>query len=229
MKWHPFATVFPMLSDSELEVLADDIRVNGLRNPIIVDAQDRIIDGRNRSAACILANVKPVTEVFTGDTQGILRLVTSLNANRRHLTESQRAMAAAQLAQLASSNIDGECRNSDTSKPITQLQAAELLNVSRESVNVAAKINRTAPEIASDVTAGKVSVNKAAKVAKLAPAEQQKARAAGYKETRIDPPSCAMKYAEQAVTILSRIREDDEQRRAAFDYVSNWVEKHFPA
>ena len=33
-KVHPAADVFPMMSDEELEALGDDIKKNGLRQPI---------------------------------------------------------------------------------------------------------------------------------------------------------------------------------------------------
>jgi DNA-binding Lrp family transcriptional regulator len=100
MRPHPFADLFPMLPDDELRRLADDIKASGLRQPIIVDKQDRIIDGRNRQAACELAGVTPTYEPFTGNDNEILKLVVSLNIHRRHLTESQRAMVAASVANL---------------------------------------------------------------------------------------------------------------------------------
>ena len=34
MEWHPAANIFPMMSDDEVQALADDIRENGQRVPI---------------------------------------------------------------------------------------------------------------------------------------------------------------------------------------------------
>jgi ParB-like chromosome segregation protein Spo0J len=34
---HPYADAFPMMSDDALDALADDIKANGLRHPIIRD------------------------------------------------------------------------------------------------------------------------------------------------------------------------------------------------
>ena len=51
---HPLAECFPMLSDSELQELADDIKANGLRQKIMMH-ESQILDGRNRYAACRIA------------------------------------------------------------------------------------------------------------------------------------------------------------------------------
>lgn len=235
MNWHPYAKLFPMLPDEQIELLADDIRANGQRNPIIVDTHERIIDGRNRSAACLLAGKTPIVEVFAGNDRQILTLVCSLNIHRRHLSDSQRELIAAEIANMpahVTAARPGKCHDapSGASSAVTQDEAAGLMNVKKRSVQRAAKVIASAvPEIQEDVRSGKVKVATAEKVARLAPAEQQKARASGYKDTPVDPPACAMKYAEQAVTILSRIRDDDDERLAAFNHVSDWLVEHFQA
>ena len=56
---HPVAALFPMLAGDELEELAADIKARGLLQPIVLDAEGRILDGRNRLAACKIAGVEP--------------------------------------------------------------------------------------------------------------------------------------------------------------------------
>jgi hypothetical protein len=55
---HPAADRFPLLSESELKELAEDIRKNGLQCPIVIRHQendsDQLIDGRNRLDALAL-------------------------------------------------------------------------------------------------------------------------------------------------------------------------------
>ena len=65
---HPYADKFPMLPEPELAELAESIRANGLRNPIVLTPDGLILDGRNRAAACERVGVDPDTtdwEVIT--------------------------------------------------------------------------------------------------------------------------------------------------------------------
>src|ERR1041385_5743384 len=95
LEFHPIASLFPMMDDDELAELADDIRDQGQREPIILH-EGKILDGRNRYLACERAAVEPIVENFSGDDP--LAFVVSLNLIRRHLSESQRAMVAAKIA-----------------------------------------------------------------------------------------------------------------------------------
>ena len=51
MKVHPDTEIFPMLSDEELDEMAEGIKADGLQQPIIVK-DDVLINGRNRREAC---------------------------------------------------------------------------------------------------------------------------------------------------------------------------------
>lgn len=90
---HPAADLFPLLPDDELRDLADDIAANGLHEPVWLHPDGRILDGRNRYKACELAGVEPTFRTWNGDGSPVI-FVVSLNLKRRHLTSSQRAMAA---------------------------------------------------------------------------------------------------------------------------------------
>jgi len=52
-RWHPIAQIFPLMTDADLRDLAEDIRENGLQNPIVVN-DGQLLDGRNRALACAL-------------------------------------------------------------------------------------------------------------------------------------------------------------------------------
>ena len=67
----------------------------------------------------------------------IYDLVLSLNLHRRHLSESQRAMVAANIATLGQGGDRKSDQTANLRFEITQPQAAEKLNVSRRSVNTA--------------------------------------------------------------------------------------------
>lgn len=90
----------------------------------------------------------------------------SLNLKRRHLTESQRAMIAAGLANLSNGQKASSANLQST--PVTQPEAAAMLQVSPRSVATAAKVEREAPEeVTQAVKAGAMSLNLAAQVAEL--------------------------------------------------------------
>ena len=90
---HPYADKFPMLPEPELAELAESIRANGLRNPIVLTPDGLILDGRNRAAACERVGVAPTTTVYEGD--DLAEYVIDANSSRRHMTTGARAMATA--------------------------------------------------------------------------------------------------------------------------------------
>jgi hypothetical protein len=181
---HPAADVFPMLDDAALRELADDIRENGLRDSITriwVDAgagngtlKPQILDGRNRFRACEIANVLPQFVDYEGADP--VAFVVSKNLRRRHLSPSQKAMAAADLAQLANgTNQHARREGSSRDEPsFTREEAAELLDVSPASIDRAQVVKKHGvPELADAVRAGAVPVKVAADLARH-PEEEQR-------------------------------------------------------
>jgi ParB-like chromosome segregation protein Spo0J len=144
-KYHPIADVFPLMSDAEIADLAEDIRVNGLTLPVIL-FQGKILDGRNRYLACQKVGVEPEFWEYPGDTP--VQFVLSLNLQRRHLTISQRAAIAADVATLQ----DGQRADyaaAPNGAPVTQSEAADLLNVSHRTVQRAAAVRTADPDLSS--------------------------------------------------------------------------------
>ena len=93
---HPCADVFPMMSDAELDDLAQDIKANGQRQPVVlwVDKDDRqwLLDGRNRVEALKRVGIDPVVTVRAPPGGGDpVAYVISTNIRRRHLTKAQQA------------------------------------------------------------------------------------------------------------------------------------------
>ena len=179
--FHPLADIFPLISGAEFDALRDDIAAHGVREPVVL-FEGAILDGRNRYRASKAAGVDcPMTE-YRGDDAAAF--VVSLNIHRRHLTESQRAMAAAKLANLAhgqradrrDANLhvspslplcDDEARDKQV-QAVTRSEAARLLNVSQRTVATAKKVQDSAPqEVVAAVEAGHISVSLAAQVAEL--------------------------------------------------------------
>jgi len=136
---HPAADAFPMMDEAALQALADDIKANGLRIPIQVIGKT-IVDGRNRLAACAIAGVEPTFAKVKDAPEDIIDFVTSMNIARRHLTTSQRAAIAADLANISR---DG---STDSTDRVTLEEAAKRMKVSRKTVSRAKKVKKTDPE-----------------------------------------------------------------------------------
>ncbi len=161
---HPAATLFPLLEGADFDAFVVDIRANGLREPIWLDRDRRILDGRNRLRACEAAGVEPRFQIYKGNDP--LSFVISLNLVRRHLDESQKAMAAARVANM---NHGGDRRSDQAANLplVPQAEAAQRLGVSERSLRYAKVVQeRGSPELVAAVDQGVVAVSEAAVVAR---------------------------------------------------------------
>ena len=176
MKYHPLADVFPLIEGAEFDALVADVAKHGLLEAIVTLGGD-ILDGRNRYRACVAAGVEPHFEVFEGSDP--VAFVVSKNVARRHLDESQRAVAAARIANMRQ-GARTDLRPIDAR---SQAEAATLLSVGKRSLSRAREVlNDGTPELVKAVEAGKVSVSAAADVATLPKVEQTEIVAKGEKE-----------------------------------------------
>jgi hypothetical protein len=176
IEFHPLANLFPLVEGADFDVLVDDISRNGLHEPITL-YQGKILDGRNRYRACLRASVAPAFEEYTG--RDPLGYVVSLNLTRRHLNDAQRAMVAAKLATLK----HGGDRSKSPIGDLSQQQAADLLNISKRSVERAVGVrDHGTLELQHSVERGEVSVAAAAAIALLPQDEQGEIVARGPRE-----------------------------------------------
>ncbi len=177
VRWHAYADIFPSIEGAAFQELLEDIRRNGVLEPIVFPQRGhpRRPQPTSRGPAS-RGRLSPHVE-FEGDNP--LAFVLSKNLTRRHLNESQRAMVAARLADM------GEGRPSKTSPigEVSQGKAAELLNVGKRSVERAREVQEHgAPELKEAVERGEVSVSAAADIATLAEPEQREVVAKGKAE-----------------------------------------------
>lgn len=92
---HPVAELLPLIRGDAFDELVADVKKNGLRDPIWIDRNGDILDGRNRYAACRAAGVEPRFQTFGGDDP--IAFIISMNLHRRHLAAGQRAAIATEL------------------------------------------------------------------------------------------------------------------------------------
>jgi ParB-like chromosome segregation protein Spo0J len=200
---HPAAELFPLIDGAEFEALVADIREHGLMEPVVVDAEGRLIDGRNRARACERLGIRPTTKTYDGD--NVTQFVVSHNLHRRHLTDSQRAMIAAKLATRKPGYRDDIAHRQSASSyeeadpgGLTLEAAASLLSVSASSIQKAKIVDRAGTEdLVALVTGGHAPVATAARVAaELSPAEQNvyvEKVLAGADPVKVAPPDLKQK------------------------------------
>lgn len=121
---HPLADLFPMLPDDDLDALAESIAEHGQREPITLDADGRLIDGRNRLAACERAGVDPTFAALLSltDESAVAAFINDKNTERRHLSPGQRAVGRALMLAAQGKRKDGRWMRG-TSKNLTDNDA----------------------------------------------------------------------------------------------------------
>ena len=166
-KAHPYAEIFPFASETDFATLSNDIKANGLLEPIVL-LDDMVLDGRNRYKACVAVGIDPRFVKYEGDDP--LAFVISKNLARRHLDESQRSMVSARMADMKVGD------NQHVPIGTTSLsEASKKMNVSRRSTARAKKVlNTDDKDLIAAVDSGRISVSVAAKIAEIEDPEIRK-------------------------------------------------------
>jgi hypothetical protein len=178
--YHPACLLFPKLGEAELRELAQDIKARGLLRPIVC-YQGRILDGRNRLAACRLAGVEPKFVEWNGPGSPI-EWVISTNLFRRHLTSGQRAVIAHDLLPLLQGEAKQrqrlsrgrgkkgaqDCATFSSNGKASEV-AARIVKTNARYVEMIKGINAIAPELIGKIREGKLNVPEANDLARLPP------------------------------------------------------------
>ena len=171
LKAHPLAEIWPIFPDV-LEEVTESIRENGLRQPVVLDVDGQIIDGRTRYAACEALGIEPETVVYEG--ADVLEYIRDANASRRHVSTGARAMIVAQMMVKDGRRKDGKWAYG--SGNFDDRQNSSTL---RSKVSQAGLVLDWLPELAPRVVAGEVALDAAYQQAKDArndvDAEKQRA------------------------------------------------------
>jgi hypothetical protein len=220
-KVHPVADLFPMLPEEELRDLAEDIKVRGQLQPIVLDKAGAILDGRNRFAACKLAGVEPEFVVYEGDDPDGYAL--AVNISRRHMTKGQQAIVVAKAVCVGSTQ--------------TVRDQARLHGISASYVAHANVILAFAGELADEVLAGNSTKFDAAYEIAKQRKKDKLSRAEDAESIRAEAPDLADAVAEEAITLAAakeelRLRQLDAERAervAEIDALLSGRKKSFTA
>ena len=179
LPFHPLADLFPLIEGAEFSDFVASIKANGLREAVVVH-DGMVLDGRNRQRACEAAGVDCIYEPFPPD-QDPLQFVIDKNLRRRHMSESQRAFAAAKIANIehgGGRRIDDQAANLPLEKSIpavSQAAAAKLFNVSERSVRDGKAVQQYGThKLQRAVEVGTLAISAAAAAAKLDPEKQRR-------------------------------------------------------
>ncbi|CAK0772161.1 ParB family transcriptional regulator, chromosome partitioning protein [Gammaproteobacteria bacterium] len=160
---HPLATLMPEASPEEYAALRDSIKSVGLKQSLLL-WEGQVLDGRHRLRACQELGIEPTTrelapeEVGDGSPEELLKFVAAMNLHRRHLTPSQRAMAAAR----AANGTRGGDRSKAQICALTLDQASAVFGASTSSVDMARRLLANANStVVAMVEKGLVSLNTA--------------------------------------------------------------------
>lgn len=158
--FHDTANAFPYISGDAYETLKEDIRINGILEPVHL-FEGKIIDGRNRYRVAKELGLDDIpTQEYEGDNP--VGFVQSMNLHRRQLTPSQKAAAAAFLAEFK------QGQHMEEEEYETQEAIAKKLGISRRMVVEATSLKKNADaELIERVKAGDISLHNATAIARL--------------------------------------------------------------
>jgi len=237
MRIHPAAMALPDMSPEEFHQLVEDIRVNGLMEPIEL-LNGRIIDGRHRYKACAAAGIEPhFTDIDLGGVSPA-HYVWSRNGVRRHLTPSQRACVAAELLpglekEAKKRQAEQAKRNQPQGQKVANLppiekarsrdEAARVVGVAPRYVSDAKALKEKAPDVFEQVKAGKRKLRDATRQTRPAKPEPKYSRCKLFGDIMVTMSRIEMDFIEGFENLAALFASDewsDGYNRTALNHIS---------
>jgi DNA methylase len=245
LQFHPNAEIFPLMACEEFDKLVEDIKAHGLREPLWLHPDGRIIDGRNRYFACQKAGIEP--KVRTWDEEGsLVDFIVSLNLRRRHLTESQRTCVAVRMLPLrekeakermAAGGGDRKSGVAPVPPPVadpgkSREKVAAQMDVSPRYVSDGKWLQQRAPDLFEAVAQGGLTISEAKRELRKAERAKQEAEAVAQvgperlwtltDDQAIVP--CAALITDPPYGILDQPWEPKHLEKFTRDWLSRWNE-----
>jgi len=137
---HPLCSVWPQMTVAEKHELIDDIKANGVLEPVVL-LDGKILDGFHRYNAARAAGVSCNTKELAGDDPA--GFVISRNAKRRHMTKRTLAIAVAGCREWAPPNIKvADLPEQKAAAVKTTQQMADEAGVSKSTMASAKRVVR---------------------------------------------------------------------------------------
>ena len=176
LKQHPLSAAFPAMSAEDFAELKASIEVNGVLNPVSLH-EGMIIDGWHRYTAAMQLNMDcPQAELE--DWIDPKDFVLAQNKTRRHISQSQLALATAAVYKWypngSNQHTTASVLKAEAQKSTKEL--AEIAGVGVKTIERAKSVLAEAsPAVQEAVKSGTIGLTKAAAIAKLPQAEQAQA------------------------------------------------------
>lgn len=241
---HPL-NFFPKMRMKEYDALVEDIRVNGIQEPITL-YEGKILDGRARYQAC-LETGRELKFQRPGDISPISYLIAK-NVNRRHLNASQKAVLALQYLPYfeveAQQRMKAGIEYHEISAYELDLDISEealpkdlrakfpqggkgrardflglLIGISGRYITDARKIQSKAPELLNDVWEGYINIPAAKRLLKI-PEKERSTIIHNFKFSGLD------KNINKAITNAQVYRNISTVAVAAYNELKNWNRKY---
>lgn len=211
--FHEAANAFPFISGDLYESLKKDIQSNGIIEPVTL-YEGKILDGRNRYRIAIELGLDDIPVcAYEGDNPS--GFVQSMNLHRRQLTPSQRAAAAAFLADFR------QGQHGDEEEYETQADMAKKLGVSRRMVVEATSLKKKGDiQLVESVRNGEISLHNATALARLPPEEQRSIINEGAGKAKE-----VAKKIKAMTKGKGRIKKDAQERMISLDKISGFEEE----
>lgn len=172
---HPVAELFPRMSKDEFAALKQSIREFGQCEPATL-WKGQLIDGRHRVDACNELKIEP-EYCELDEHHDPLQYVLKHNLHRRHLSETQKAVVAAGIANMKRG------RPSEKDKPpiggikSSVKEAAAIVNTSPRSVERAKSVmSKAAPEVVEAMKSDDITLHAAEQLTKSVPDKNAQAK-----------------------------------------------------
>ena len=170
---HPACALWPKMSESELDELAGDIKLNGQLDDIALTPDGKLLEGSNRWDACAKAGVLPRTIIYQGNDP--IGFVISKNKLRRHMTKTQLSIIGDGLTSL---EIGRPEKSASPRRTFPQKHViAEQIGVSVANIQRARRVRQNAvPNLMTMVEQNLVSLDAAADAIRQEPDKERQAK-----------------------------------------------------
>lgn len=185
---HSLAKAFDGMEGGDYASLVEHFKTNKGASPEVVLYKGLILDGRHRYKGAKAASIKCVFKDFIGDDAEARDYVASVNLNRRHLTQDQKAIALAKLYP-EPVKTGPKPKSSSPEETNTMEKKAEAAGVGTSTLKRAKQVvNNASKATVAAAAEGKISTKEAVEVAKAPDEKEALAEKLEEKETKKEKP-----------------------------------------